>query len=434
MRLTLPTVLVVAASSALAFPAFKADKRAAMAAADTAEAAGCPFAAQAAAKTKRQSGLFPSTTFDPVKQKIDVTGTHAFQPPKAGDLRGPCPGLNALANHGYLNRNGLTTLTQAIEATNKVYGMGIDLATFLSTFATVIDGNPVTLQWSIGGSPPGLYLPPLLSAPKGLSGSHNKYEGDSSPGRGDAYLHNGDSSSLQIDNFKALYNLQPEGPSSNYNLDVLIQHRKQTLDFSIQNNPHFFYPQFAGLLVSQAAHTFIPAFMSNHSAQALDGVLTSDVLKSFFAVSGTGSNLTYNKGYERIPDNWYRRQIGNDYGIVTFVLDILRVANKVPAILKIGGNTGKVNSFVGVDIANITGGVYNLQNLLQGNNIACFAYQTFQMDAPDILSGLFSDITAALGLITKYITPQFANLGCPELSKYDGSVFGTYPGAKDTSH
>ncbi|KAG8786643.1 hypothetical protein FRC12_016428 [Ceratobasidium sp. 428] len=431
MRLTLPTILVVAASSALAFPAFKADERAAMAAADSAEAAGCPFAAQAAAKAKRQSGLFPSTTFDPVKQKVDVTGAYAFQPPKAGDKRGPCPGLNALANHGYLNRNGLTTLTEAIAAVTKVFGMGLDLATFLSAYA---NGNPLTLQWSIGGSPPGLYLPPLLSAPKGLSGSHNKYEGDSSPGRGDAYLHNGDSSSLQIDNFKALYNLQPEGPSSNYNLDVLIQHRKQTLDFSIQNNPHFFYPQFSGLLVSQAAHTFIPAFMSNHSAQALDGVLTGDVLKSFFAVSGTGNNLTYNKGYERIPDNWYRRQIGNDYGIVTFVLDILRVAKVVPDILKIGGNTGKVNSFVGVDIANITGGVYNAANLLQGNNIACFAYQTFQMDAPDILSGLFNDITAALGVITKYITPQFLNLGCPELSKYDGSVFGTYPGAKDTSH
>ncbi|KAG8705498.1 hypothetical protein FRC09_002922 [Ceratobasidium sp. 395] len=434
MRSTLPAVLLFVASSVSAFPAFGAGGRAAMAAAEAAEAAGCPFAAQAAAKAKRQSGLFPSTTFDPVKQKVDVTGAHAFQPPKAGDKRGPCPGLNALANHGYLDRTGVTTLTEAITATNGVYGMGLDLATFLSAYSVIIDGNPLTLQWSIGGPPGGLSLPPLLTAPKGLSGSHNKYEADSSPGRGDAYLHGGDSSTLQIDNFKALYNLQPEGPSSNYNLGVLTQHRKQTLDFSVQNNPHFFYPPFAGLLVSQAAHTFIPAFMSNHSADALDGVLTGDVLKSFFAVSGAGNSLTYNKGYERIPDNWYRRQIGNDYGLVAFNLDILRVASKVPGILKIGGNTGKVNSFAGVDIANITGGVYNLQNLLQGNNIACFAYQTFQIAAPDILSGLLSDITAALGVITKYITPQFLNLGCPELSKYDGSVFGTYPGASDTSH
>ncbi|QRV90120.1 peroxidase family 2 domain protein [Ceratobasidium sp. AG-Ba] len=381
MRARLSATVLALIGSILGFPVFKADRRAVVTTPEVAKSADCPFASST--KAKRQSGVVTSTIFDPVKQKIDVTRQYAFQAPKAGDQRGPCPGLNALANHGYLNRNGVTTLTQAVEATNKVYDMGIDLATFLSPFSVVTDGNLLTLQWSIG-----LYLPPLLSAPKGLSGSHNKYEGDSSPGRGDAYLHGGDATNLQVDNFKALYDFQPEGPSSNYNLGVLIQHREQTLDFSIRNNPHFFYPQFAGLLVSQAAHTFIPAFMSNHSTQALNGVLTGDVLKSFFAVSGTSNNLIYEKGYERIPDNWYRRQIGNDYGVVPFVLDILRIAEQVPEILKIGGNTGKVNSFVGVDIANITGGVYNLQNLLEGNNLACFVYQTFQMDAPDILSGL----------------------------------------------
>jgi hypothetical protein len=38
-----------------------------------------------------------------------VTGAHAFQPPNfaQGDQRGPCPGLNALANHGYIPRNGI---------------------------------------------------------------------------------------------------------------------------------------------------------------------------------------------------------------------------------------------------------------------------------------------------------------------------------------
>jgi hypothetical protein len=52
-------------------------------------------------------------------------------------------------------------------------------------------------------------LPPLLSAPQGLSGSHNKYEGDASPTRGDAYINNGDSSTLKLEFFKQLYDLQP---------------------------------------------------------------------------------------------------------------------------------------------------------------------------------------------------------------------------------
>jgi len=63
--------------------------------------------------------------------------------------------------------------------------------------------------------------------------------------------------------------------------------------------------------------------------------------RTFFSVSGdtaNGGSLSYQKGYERIPTNWYRRQIGNDYNLVAFVSDILRVAEKVPGIISVGGN------------------------------------------------------------------------------------------------
>lgn len=39
-------------------------------------------------------------------------------------------------------------------------------------------------SWSIGRKPPQTLLSPLLGAGDGLSGSHNKYESDASPGRG----------------------------------------------------------------------------------------------------------------------------------------------------------------------------------------------------------------------------------------------------------
>lgn len=71
-------------------------------------------------------------SFDANAQRISTSGQYKFVPPGSGDLRGPCPGLNALANHGYLPHNGYISLTQAVEATNKVFGMGVDLATFLS--------------------------------------------------------------------------------------------------------------------------------------------------------------------------------------------------------------------------------------------------------------------------------------------------------------
>ncbi|KAI7650197.1 hypothetical protein KC319_g11107, partial [Hortaea werneckii] len=58
-------------------------------------------------------------SFDASSQLVDVHGDHAFQPPGPHDRRGPCPGLNSLANHGYLPRNGITSVTQAIDACQK---------------------------------------------------------------------------------------------------------------------------------------------------------------------------------------------------------------------------------------------------------------------------------------------------------------------------
>jgi hypothetical protein len=63
--------------------------------------------------------------------------------------------------------------------------MGIDLATFLAVYGAVIDGD--LISWSIGGPPPTTSLTGLLAQPQGISGSHNKYESDVSPTRGDLY-------------------------------------------------------------------------------------------------------------------------------------------------------------------------------------------------------------------------------------------------------
>ncbi|KAG8687874.1 hypothetical protein FRC09_013226 [Ceratobasidium sp. 395] len=412
-------VAIALAGSALAFPTAVLEGLNTR----TAKSAGCPFAD--AVKQKRQAP--PDVVFDPVKQKVDVSGQYAFVPPKAGDQRGPCPGLNALANHGYLPHNGVTSLTQAIDATNKVFGMGTDIGTALSAYATVIDGDPTRLTWSIGGAT-GPALPPLLSAPQGMSGSHNKYEGDASPTRADAYLNNGDASSLNLTFFKQLYDLQPEGSSNaNFDYDTIIKHRKSQWDYSLSTNPHFFRGPFSGFIAHPAGHVFITRFMSNHSIEAPQGILNHAVLKSFYGVSGNSKNLTYQLGHERIPDHWYKR--GIDYSIPLYAADLLYAGGKHPEFLSLGGNTGTVNSFAGVNVGDITGGVYNSANLLQGNNMICFAFQAAQQTMPDVLKGILGDLTSALGLWAAKITPILSGLGCPELTKYDPAVFGTYPGS-----
>lgn len=57
-------------------------------------------------KSQTNCGPTPCITFDEDDQLISLTGAHAYASPGPGDIRGPCPGLNAAANHGYLPRDG----------------------------------------------------------------------------------------------------------------------------------------------------------------------------------------------------------------------------------------------------------------------------------------------------------------------------------------
>lgn len=204
-----------------------------------------PIAAHAHthAKAKRQidasapqgAGALPLTPppFDAQSQYVSNKGAHAFHPPGAGDARGECPGLNAMANHNYLPHNGRATITQFIDACQRVFGMGLDLATFLATYGAVVDGDGTS--WSIDGKPH-----------TGIAGSHGNYETDSSPLKGDLYQY-GDLDKLILSQFKDLYNRQPDASTANYNLEVLRDFRGDRFQESIDKNPKFFYGPFVSV-------------------------------------------------------------------------------------------------------------------------------------------------------------------------------------------
>ena len=242
------------------------------------------------------------------------------------------------------------------------------------------------------------------------------------------WIHSGNDYALQVPQFQALYDLQATAAEPNYNLSVILQHRINRFQQSIAENPYFFYGPFTGLQVSQAAHTFIYRFMANKSAEAPEGILNQEVLKSFFAITGESGSFVYNPGQEQIPSNWYTRAADDEYSVLSLELDILSFAEQYPEILSIGGNTGTTNSFTGVNIEELTGGVYNAQTLTQGNNLECFAFQALQQGSPDILKGLFSDITEALSMLTTQITDVIGDLGCPQLESIDLSQFDQFPG------
>lgn len=166
--------------------------------------------------------------------------------------------------------------------------MGLDLAGFLAVYGAVADGN--VASWSIGGPDPRVQIPlNLLGEPQGISGSHNKYESDVSPTRGDLYQV-GNDYKLQLDRFQYLFDAGKAQDS--YDLDVLGKVRDYQFKQSIANNPYFFNGPFTGLVVQPAAWTFIYRFMANKSAEHPQGVLNGDVLKSFFAITGDDGDFS----------------------------------------------------------------------------------------------------------------------------------------------
>ena len=80
----------------------------------------------------------------------------------------------SILRSNYLPHNGVATITQFFNGVVQVFGMAPDLALVLATYGAVVDGN--LLSWSINGSPH-----------VGIGGSHNNYESDVSPTRGDLY-------------------------------------------------------------------------------------------------------------------------------------------------------------------------------------------------------------------------------------------------------
>lgn len=103
----------------------------------------------------------------------------------------------------------------------------------------------------------------------------------------------------------------------------------------------------------------------------------------------------------------------------------------------IGGNTNGVNTFVGINLDDLSGGVLNAQNLLQGNNLVCFALNAIKTVSPNALSSLYATLSTVTDLVFAALEPVMGAMDC---AVYDDlSVNGTnwldfnkktYPGFK----
>lgn len=126
---------------------------------------------------------------------------HRYIAPGPNDIRGPCPGMNTLANRmlsifrirdvladtsedGFLARDGITTYNELMDAQQNVFNVGYDLAKDLTVIAISHDGDIVTRKVSIGcdATSRTSWLSLLTGSQLGLNG-HNKFEMDTSLSR-----------------------------------------------------------------------------------------------------------------------------------------------------------------------------------------------------------------------------------------------------------
>jgi len=96
-----------------------------------------------------------------------------------------------------------------------------------------------------------------------------------------------------------------------------------------------------------------------------------------------------------------------------------------------------VNSFVGIDMDNLSGGVLNSAALLEGNNAVCLGLELLIEFSPSLLHSLYATITAPLKSITDQLNLGIASLNCPQLKTATNGGTNlleqwkaTYPGAK----
>jgi len=137
-------------------------------------------------------------------------------------MRGPCPALNTLANHGYIPRNGVATVEEIQRGVMEGFNVEHDFAAFVVSFATLARGNPFTGMISIGHSAKEIPAPPgKIDGPvAGGIAMHGRFEGDVSSTRRDNHI--GDSVNFQNDLFDTLLNyvgrFGDDGPDGKYSV------------------------------------------------------------------------------------------------------------------------------------------------------------------------------------------------------------------------
>ncbi|EMD40109.1 heme-thiolate peroxidase [Gelatoporia subvermispora B] len=352
----------------------------------------------------RQSDSDPVAVVDGLTQIPD--DDHPFMAPGPTDQRGPCPGLNALANHGYLPRNGIVTQADIVSGTAAGFNMGGDLSEFLALIGIAYDGDLITEKFSIGGPDSRTSLLGSLQNILGVEGGldhHGPFEADASATRDDAFF--GDDHTMQPNLYAQMKSIAAQYGGL-YNLDAMKDLQLLRYQQSIEMNPTFYFMPVSGPLIV-GAKAFISEFFSNGTYGA-GGVPNEASISAFF-----GAELLPNGSFtavpERFPDNWYRR--GTPFGLVEAIGQILDFISSKN--LAFGANAGAVNSFVPLDLAAAT----------NVNGLACIIRDAIQGNIPSSVEQPIDLVEQAISSLVGLVDPLFDDFGCPAFNASETQAY-----------
>ncbi|KIJ42636.1 hypothetical protein M422DRAFT_170825, partial [Sphaerobolus stellatus SS14] len=249
---------------------------------------------------------------------------HPYIPPRNGDMRGPCPGLNTLASHGYLPRNGIVTPAQIINAVQDGFGMDNALAIRLVYGTMLVDGNPLTNLMSIGAKSSLTGPDPPKPAIVGGVDTHAVLEGMLHVlSIGDFFF--GDNHSFNQTLFNELVAFSNQFGGGNYNLTVATEYRFHRIQQSIAENPTFSF--ISPRIVTAYGEATFP-FVFFVDGRKADGQLSMKDALGFFRDG-------------RMPDDFHRADASKTSDLVDNGVDAIFTAHPVQP----GGNNGTVNSY-----------------------------------------------------------------------------------------
>jgi len=219
---------------------------------------------------------------------------HPYKAPGPGDTRGPCPAMNTLANHGYINRTGVDTIENIIRGSMEGLNMDLAFASFVTGFSALARGNANIDMLSIGH--PSVEVPPLPGCIDGSEAGglakHGRFEGDVSNSRQDAGLGNQVDFSMEI--YDGLLDaIEKYGDDSSngklINLKVLQEYKYSSYQMFQAEDKELQFHLGRQLAAYNEAALILLLFSNGKTNQ-----LTTSDLSSFFA------NQTF-------PPNFYRR-------------------------------------------------------------------------------------------------------------------------------